>query len=1236
MHEEILPKIATRRKEDKMGKNLHFEKLTLNDNVDIRVYEEAIDFAFSSPDISNIAISGAYGAGKSSVLASYKKKHVDKKFMHISLAHFEDEFCEESKNNTKVGYEVNASVLEGKILNQLIHQIPPKSIPQTNFKIKHDPEKKQIIKNTVLFLIAVICAAFIVLHNSWGSFVSEFSGIIRKVLSVSLSPYARLLAGGLLLVIMYKSIYQLIELQKNKKLFKRVNVKGTEIEVFENNEESYFDKYLNEVLYLFENSGVDAIVFEDMDRFEINRIFERLREINTLVNAQLEKKKDKKTLRFIYLLRDDVFISKDRTKFFDYIIPIVPVLDGTNSYDQLIVHLQRNGVYSMLNEKFLKGVSLYVDDMRLLKNICNEFLIYYNRLNTTELDCNKMFAIITYKNLFPRDFSELQLGKGFIFALFSQKETFIKNEIARINHLIKEKKEEIEFYNRENLCSLEELETIRNDKEQAINKVAYGNPRTQKKVEYNAWFENEFPKRKKAIENKNENRMSVLQKELDDLEYALHKIQSAQLKEIVSRENIDEIFKISTINEVDKKYEYIEIKGSEYFALLKYLVRNGYIDETYTDYMTYFYENSISREDKNFLRSVADKNSKESTYLLKEPSLVVSMLDISDFEEKETLNFYLLKYLLEEMPDSQQLALLIRQLSNAHNVDFIRRFLSYFNKWDHLVGKINILWPEIFKEILESNSFISMMVHKYSIDTLYSSDAEDLSNINIDNCLSDYIVNSPAYLDIIEPKTEPLIEAFKYLRIRFKNFDYGVSNKELFKAVYENCLYELNFDNIKLMLSMEEGFTSKEEIQHMNYTLVVRRKESPIFKHINDNIEEYMAVMLESCGKKINDEQEVDLEIINNEKISDEKKREYILYLNTQVEDLTQINDAGIWDYCLDCNVVKYLESNIVSYYSSKKRFGNSMAKYFNEFPRAINMEKVQFEDTKFKSNLFEEGLKCFDIENDKYKQFLVSMNLVYEDNFNVEGIPYEKMIVLIECGVIKMTEKSIENIREKYSEACHHFIKKNFKEYVEIMNEDVFSMDEMLQILDWNVPDEEKISLLTFASESISILKVSCSPAVKLYILENNLDETDLVCLRKNYHTQCDEIKLFTLTDAIKNIKQIISNPAQVSYALIEEIFLSEQLEQYVKLSLLIASIKLMSREQCCDAFKSIGRDDFASIFEPRKKPKFLVCEKNGEILTQIKGMGWIYEYYVDPSDEDYYRIRRKKPQEKLKVELL
>ena len=208
---------------------------------------------------------------------------------------------------------------------------------------------------------------------------------------------------------------------------------------------------------------MDVVVFEDMDRFNAGGIFERLREVNTLANIQLQKE-NKKVLRFFYLLRDDIFISKDRTKFFDYIIPVVPVVDSSNSYDQFISHLKKGGVFEKFNESFLQGLSLYIDDMRLLKNIYNEFVIYYNRINITELDCNKMLAIIAYKNLFPSDFADLQLNKGFVYTLFDSKDIFIAEEVKKLEDRIFEKSNEIEMAKNEHLKTIKELDVVFEDK----------------------------------------------------------------------------------------------------------------------------------------------------------------------------------------------------------------------------------------------------------------------------------------------------------------------------------------------------------------------------------------------------------------------------------------------------------------------------------------------------------------------------------------------------------------------------------------------------------------------------------------------------------------------------------------------------------------------------------------------------------------------------------------------------
>ena len=68
------------------GNKHNFQKLTPINTANIEIYEDAIDFVFNNNDLKNVALSGAYSAGKSSVLESYKTKHKDKKFPPVRLS----------------------------------------------------------------------------------------------------------------------------------------------------------------------------------------------------------------------------------------------------------------------------------------------------------------------------------------------------------------------------------------------------------------------------------------------------------------------------------------------------------------------------------------------------------------------------------------------------------------------------------------------------------------------------------------------------------------------------------------------------------------------------------------------------------------------------------------------------------------------------------------------------------------------------------------------------------------------------------------------------------------------------------------------------------------------------------------------------------------------------------------------------------------------------------------------
>ena len=103
-----------------------FRPLTPNDAIDLHHYQEALDYVFSCGKIRNIALTGSYGSGKSSVIRSYENIHKEQTFIHISLARFEEQ-GQSAGNPADPTKTVN--ILEGKIINQLLHQIPEKELP---------------------------------------------------------------------------------------------------------------------------------------------------------------------------------------------------------------------------------------------------------------------------------------------------------------------------------------------------------------------------------------------------------------------------------------------------------------------------------------------------------------------------------------------------------------------------------------------------------------------------------------------------------------------------------------------------------------------------------------------------------------------------------------------------------------------------------------------------------------------------------------------------------------------------------------------------------------------------------------------------------------------------------------------------------------------------------------------------------------------------------------------------
>ncbi len=116
-----------------------------------------------------------------------------------------------------------------------------------------------------------------------------------------------------------------------------------------------------------------------------------------------------------------ILLQQRKQNFFDVIIPIIPIVNNTNSFDYLKSKLLDELEITDKNdsETFLYQISIFIDDLRVLKNIVNEFKIYkeIHDNDNTDIDYKQLLALIIYKTLNSSDFNDLVKSKGDLYTL---------------------------------------------------------------------------------------------------------------------------------------------------------------------------------------------------------------------------------------------------------------------------------------------------------------------------------------------------------------------------------------------------------------------------------------------------------------------------------------------------------------------------------------------------------------------------------------------------------------------------------------------------------------------------------------------------------------------------------------------------------------------------------------------------------------------------------------------------
>ena len=416
----------------------------VDDAAGTEVQIKALKWAVCQVSIRNIALTGPYGSGKSSIIKTFLRNNplIAEKTITISLATFTEV--------TEEGETIISENLEEGILKQLFYKVKHSCIPQSRYRKLHKIEYWPLFGKTMLCSLAVLFIYFIFKPDAfsanyhlilnagprvfnWLSKVIGFSANTVDgtaiITNQTLERIALLVFASFMLGIIFCLARILQRFASRLSLHEVKLPADATVGKKENDSEEIFNKNMDEIVYFFEATRYRYVFIEDLDRFDDPEIFVQLRELNSLLN-NCDTIPD--PVVFIYAIRDNMFKSSERAKFFEFIIPVIPVMNSTNSCEYLLEMLQINDRGTSpydISRAYVLDVSPYISDMRVLQNIFNEFVLYRSTLKEGQnlsLRDEEIFSLIVFKNLYPDQFARLQNEDGIIKEAFRTKARFIE------------------------------------------------------------------------------------------------------------------------------------------------------------------------------------------------------------------------------------------------------------------------------------------------------------------------------------------------------------------------------------------------------------------------------------------------------------------------------------------------------------------------------------------------------------------------------------------------------------------------------------------------------------------------------------------------------------------------------------------------------------------------------------------------------------------------------------------
>ena len=1025
-----------------------FEELTPTylSKTDSETYVNTLIWAVRSKDANNIALTGAYGSGKSSILTTFEKDHPEFNYLNISLASFDDE--------GQTGLELRKRI-EVSILQQIFYKVSVRKVPFSRFRrIKNTPEWQFVI---YAGLSIIWCLATILLFKR-----DVFSSLSWWQDFLKANQNTLLYFSGVLFVFgAFAILYRLIKTYSTTR-FQKLNVTSGEIELAADAETSILNKHLDEILYFFEKTRYNVVILEDLDRFKDPEIFTKLRELNNLINSSSEVKRK---ITFIYALKDNIFTGTNRPKFFDFLIPVIPVINASNSGEKLIKKFNEAKSKGMLTDNFITDITLFIDDMRMLKNIYNEYILYKTRIGL-KVDQQKLLGIIVYKNFYPEDFAELNIKKGIVFRAFHYKPELLSILQAKNSTSISELQTRNIYLKSESQNTLSELRAVytfailqelpaeayqlKSDNiiisisslsvpqnfeifKKATNieyNILYGNWNkigSFTKIESKVNNEKSYDQRMAAVTAKLTGEISSNEKEIQQLQRENDKLSSKTLKELLAIRR-----DIGLAPEVKKE------------ELLTYLLSRGYIDENYNNYIAYFYEGTLTRSDMDFLMSVKTGNALAVDFELSKIEQLIKRINLTEFSQKAVLNFDLLDFLSKNKNvNKEQFEIVIAHLSDRYEKDhsFLDSYLDKGKQVAIVTRAVYKEWPGLLGAIIQNENNAYEIKDKYLTALLKNADIEDIAladdNRNVSRILesrSDFLT----FVEYIEVRKVKLI--LDKLQLEFKILPPPESPNEIFDHIYQKSYYELRPFMIHSILSANDLKDDLDEkLKIMNFSTIMASTCVPIKNYIDSNINLYLSDVFFAIETNDQEEEHYVLKLLNNTNITSGDKQTIIEVQATSYQDIQQV-PKELWITLLKESKLAPDWKQLMVYFDQEALDKDVLTAYLNRVENFQILAKLKIGNANGEDKVIVKKLTLFILLNDSLT-IDAYIALIKSDPHTWDSLSFEKLSglkieALLNKKALNFTKTNFDKLKVNFPDKHIRLLTERYSSYEAVQAE--------------------------------------------------------------------------------------------------------------------------------------------------------------------------------------------------------